>query len=150
MGGRGERGEGRGNSLFLVVFYPNTFLMRRLHLRMVLALTHTKFEVYKLAGEIILECYQLMTQLPKDEKYNLIQQIKRASLSVKLNIAEGASRKSIAERKRFYEIARGSLVELDSALDVCTDLCFLKSGQLIQLGSKMNSCYAMLSKLISK
>jgi four helix bundle protein len=117
---------------------------------MVLALTHTKFEVYKVAGEIVLECYRLMAQLPNEEKFNLVQQIKRASLSIKLNIAEGASRKSIAERRRFYEIARSSLVELDAAIDVCIGLHFLKTEQLSHLGLKVNSCYAMLSKMTGK
>ena len=117
---------------------------------MFLSLTHTKFEVYKIAGQIILECYRLMALLPGDERFNIVQQIKRASLSIKLNIAEGASGKSLQERKRFYEIARGSLVELDAALDVCIGLQFLKEQQLDMLGLKINSCYAMLSKLTGK
>jgi len=50
--------------------------------------------------------------LPSEEKYNLTQQIRRAGLSVKLNIAEGSSRKSESERKRYYEISRGSINRL--------------------------------------
>ena len=53
------------------------------------------------------------------------QQIRRAALSVHLNIAEGCSRRSQAERKRFYEIARGSVVEIDTALDIAVDLKYL-------------------------
>jgi four helix bundle protein len=75
---------------------------------MFLPLAHTKFDVYKVAGELILESYKLMTLLPADEKYSLVSQIKRAALSIKLNIAEGASRKTAIERRRFHEIARGS------------------------------------------
>jgi len=52
----------------------------------------------------------------------MIQQIRRAALSVCLNIAEGASRKSAAERKRYYEVARGSIIEIDAALDVSAEL----------------------------
>lgn len=59
--------------------------------------------------------------LPTDEKFGMISQIRRAALSVHLNLAEGASRKSPVERKRFYEVARSSLVEVDAALDVARD-----------------------------
>jgi four helix bundle protein len=56
-------------------------------------------------------------QLPADEKFNFIQQIRRAALSVKLNLAEGASRKSANERKRYYLVSRGSVVEIDAIIE---------------------------------
>ena len=117
---------------------------------MFLPLAHTKFDVYKVAGELILESYKLMTLIPSEEKYSLVSQIKRAALSVKLNIAEGCSRKTTVERKRFYEIARSSVVEVDSAIDICVSLCYLRLEQTEQLGKLLNRTYAMLSKMISK
>ena len=51
-------------------------------------------------------------------KFAMCFQIRRVALSVHLNIAEGASRKSETERKRFYEISRGSLIEIDTILDL--------------------------------
>lgn len=117
---------------------------------MFLYLAHTKFDVYKVAGELLVETYRLMAGLPSEEKYNLVSQIKRAALSVKLNIAEGASRKSIAERKRFYEIARGSLVELDTAIDVCVELRYLTEEKCQILGSLIFRSFSMLSKMIGK
>ncbi|MBL7700075.1 MAG: four helix bundle protein [Chitinophagaceae bacterium] len=116
---------------------------------MFLALKHTGFEVYIHAGEIVVECYRLSKLLPSDEKFNLVGQIRRAAISIKLNIAEGASRRTTAERKRFYEIARSSLVELDSAFDVCVAINYYDNTQLVKLSKLVNSCYAMLSKLIS-
>ena len=144
--GRGEKGEVFfffNLEVFLISFIEirNTFIF------MFLKLTHTKFDVYKTAGELVIECYQLMSLLPSDEKFNLVSQIKRAALSVKLNIAEGASRKSVTERRRFYEIARGSVVELDSAFDVCIALKFLDIKVVNRVDKLVNSCYAMLSKL---
>jgi len=91
-----------------------------------------------------------MSLLPSDERFNLVSQIKRAALSVKLNIAEGASRKSVTERRRFYEIARGSVVELDSAFDVCIALKFLDIKVVNRVDKLVNSCYAMLSKLTGR
>ena len=69
---------------------------------------------------------QTHKRLTREERYNLIRQIRRAALSVHLNIAEGASGKSLGEGKRFYEIARGSVIEIDAALDVAEDMGYIK------------------------
>jgi four helix bundle protein len=89
---------------------------------MFLKLNHQKLEVYQSSKIFVLECYKLTKILPADEKFGMISQIRRAALSVHLNIAEGASGKSATERKRYYEIARGSIVEIDAALDVADEL----------------------------
>jgi four helix bundle protein len=68
--------------------------------------------------KFVLECYKLTKPLPQEEKLGMISQIRRAALSVHLNIYEGASRKSQAERRRYYEVARGSVIEIDAALDL--------------------------------
>jgi four helix bundle protein len=78
----------------------------------------------------------------------MISQIRRAALSVHLNIAEGASRKSEAERKRYFEIARGSVIEIDAALDAGNDLGYLRLTDTKNLGESMTSCFKMLSGLI--
>jgi four helix bundle protein len=78
----------------------------------------------------------------------MISQIRRAALSVYLNIAEGASRKSETERKRFYEIARGSVIEIDAALDIANDLGFLKNFDPIKTGEIMISTFKLLTRLI--
>jgi len=76
---------------------------------MFLQLAHTKLNVYHHTKQFTLECYKVTKLLPADEKFAMVQQLRRASLSVLLNLAEGASRKSLAERKRYYEISSGSL-----------------------------------------
>ena len=82
---------------------------------MFLKLNHQKLEVYQSSRMFVLECYKLTKILPPEEKFGMISQIRRAALPVHLNIAEGASRKSEVERKRYFEIARGSIVEIDAA-----------------------------------
>ncbi len=79
---------------------------------MFLTLNHQKLDVYNVSKEFVFECYKLTKALPSEERFGIISQIKRAALSVHLNIAEGCSRRSHAERKRFYEIARGSIMRL--------------------------------------
>ena len=75
--------------------------------------------------------------------------MRRAALSVKLNLAEGSSRKSEIERKRYYEISRGSIVEIDALLETAVDVGFLKKEQLNSVGEKLNKCFAMLSKMVN-
>lgn len=65
-----------------------------------------------------------------------------------LNIAEGASRKSVAERRRYYEIARGSLIEIDAALDIANVLDYLKNYNLVPIGEKMIRCFKLLTGLM--
>ena len=72
--------------------------------------------------------------LPSEEKFNMVQQVRRASLSVYLNIAEGSSRKSLAERKWFFEISRGSIIEIDVVLDLCIELNYSKKENIQSLG----------------
>src|SRR5688572_506266 len=115
---------------------------------MFLTLNHQKLDIYTISKRFVLECYKLTKKLPAEEKFGIISQIRRAALSVHLNIAEGASRKSEAERKRYYEIARGSVIEIDAALDIAGDLLYLKGYKLNQLSETMISCFKILTGLI--
>jgi four helix bundle protein len=63
--------------------------------------------------------YEICGKLPKEEMYNLNGQVKRAGLSVSDNLTEDASRKTKAEKKRFFEISRSSIVEIDNCLTAC-------------------------------
>lgn len=115
---------------------------------MILPLNHKKLEVYKISRILVKECYLLTSLLPTEEKFNLTTQIRRAALSVKLNIAEGSSRKSTIERKRYYEISRGSLIEIDAAIETAFDLSYLTKEQITSLSLHLNQCFALLSGLI--
>ena len=98
--------------------------------------------------ELVKYIYQITKLLPKDEQYVLVNQIRRAAVSVYLNIAEGASRKSEAERKRYYEIARGSAIEIDAALDIANDLGYLKNYDTIKLEETMIASFKLLTGLM--
>ena len=115
---------------------------------MFLTLNHQKLDVYTISRSFVFECYNLTRSLPNEEKFGMISQIRRAALSVHLNIAEGASRKSEQERKRYYEIARGSLIEIDAALDIAKELAYLNNLELTKLGESMIRCFKLLTGLI--
>jgi four helix bundle protein len=115
---------------------------------MFIQLSHKSLDVYKAARELVKEVYTVSLALPDEEKFNMKQQIRRAALSVKLNLSEGSSRKSEKERKRYFEIARGSVVEIDAAMETAIDLNYYKVNQLEKTGNLLNKCFAMLSKMI--
>jgi four helix bundle protein len=116
---------------------------------MFLELAHTKLDVSQVAKKFVLACYKEIKSFPSEEKFGMISQIRRAALSVHLNIAEGCSRKSVTERKRFYEIARGSIIEVDTALDIAVDLTYTSKEKLSELAGLMIRSFQMISKLIS-
>jgi len=115
---------------------------------MFIQLKHKSLDVYQAARELVKEVYTVSLSLPDEEKFNMKQQIRRAALSVKLNLSEGSTRKSEKERKRYFEIARGSVVEIDAALETAVDLHYYKIIELKETGNLLNKCFAMLSKMI--
>lgn len=116
---------------------------------MFLQLNHQKLDIYSFSQAFVLECYKLSKCLPDSEKFGMITQIRRAALSVHLNIAEGASRKSEIERKRFYEISRSSIVEIDAALDIANGLEYLINYDTTKVGEAMVRCFKILTGLIT-
>lgn len=86
--------------------------------------------------------------LPPDERFNITQQLRRAALSIQLNIAEGSSRKSDIERRRYYEISRGSVIEIDTISDIAEELEYFKKEDLIKTGELITKTFQMLSKMI--
>jgi four helix bundle protein len=117
--------------------------------KMFLRLNHKNLDVYKAARELLKLSYRITKKLPPAEKFNLIHQINRAALSVKLNIAEGSSRKSPVERKRFYQISRSSVIEIDAAAEAIIDLEYLREDDLRELGLFLNKTFSMLTNMIS-
>jgi four helix bundle protein len=117
---------------------------------MFILLKHKTLDVYLIIRELIKETYKVSLLLPAEEKFNMVQQIRRAALSVKLNLAERSTRKSEIERKRFLEISRGSVVEIDAALETAVDLNYFTREQLENLGALFNRSFAMLSKMIDR
>ena len=116
---------------------------------MFLELAHTKLDVFRISKEFVLSCYKETRSFPPDERFAMIQQIRRAALSVHLNIAEGCSRKSATERNRFYEIARGSVIEIDTAFDIAFTLGYTSKEKLADLGTLLVRCFQLISKMIS-
>ena len=114
-----------------------------------LDLNHKKLTVWTKSIELVKQIYLLTVNFPTEEKYGLVSQLRRAAVSVPSNISEGASRKSKTERERFYEIARSSLVEIDTQIEISLDLEYLDGESIEELTQLANQVFAMLSAMIS-
>ena len=73
--------------------------------------------VWQKADELAYQVYQVTKAFSDDERFGLVSQMRRASVSVAANIVEGYARSTRRERRRFYEIARSSLAELEYFID---------------------------------
>lgn len=91
------------------------------------------FELYQAAREFRKSVYNLLKQLPHEEKYALEPQLRRAAVSVTNNIAEGHGRWHWQENIRFCRIARGSLDEVIDDLNVCLDQRYGDSQNVAEL-----------------
>jgi four helix bundle protein len=117
---------------------------------MFLELAHTRLDVFEVSRNFVLACYEETRSFPSHEKYGMISQIRRAALSVHLNVAEGCSRKSAVERRRFYEIGRGSIIEVDAAMDIAVRLGYTSKEKIDDLGKLMIRSFQMVSKMITQ
>ena len=77
-----------------------------------------KLYVYQLALDYIDTIYGIISDLPNQERYNLVSQIRRAAVSVALNIAEGSTSQSDAEQRRFLGLALRSYIETIACIDI--------------------------------
>lgn len=94
--------------------------------------------------------YLITESFPKIEHYNLVSQMRRASVSIPSNIAEGYGRKSKKEYLQFYSIAYGSLLELETQLILSHDLKFIKNDDFNDINSTREEVSKMLFTIIAK
>ena len=87
--------------------------------------THRDLLVWQEAMKLVAAVYRETTAFPKEERYGLISQTRRAAVSIPTNIAEGAARNSTRELAQFLGIASGSLAELETELEVGVMLSYL-------------------------
>jgi len=80
--------------------------------------------------------------------YGITNQMRRASVSVPNNIAEGSARTSSKEKCRFYEVARSSLVEVDNLLEISIGLKYTTNDEILKTNEIINEEFAKLSNLI--
>ncbi|MEW6621098.1 MAG: four helix bundle protein [bacterium] len=105
-------------------------------------------DVFRLAHEVTLEIYSLTNNFPEYERYGLISQIRRSSMSIPMNLMEGSHRLNTKEYRQFVGIARGSVGELKYQLMLSHDLGYISEDTYHHLRGKAESISKMLTRLV--
>ena len=107
-----------------------------------------ELDIWKNGIEIVKMVYLTTNSLPNNETYGLSSQIKRAAVSIPSNIAEGCSRSSQKDFKRFLEISLGSAFEVETQLEIIKQLNLIPSKNIDPIISSINNEQKKISKLI--
>ena len=109
-----------------------------------------KLDIWVNGIELVKLIYEVSNYLPSEEKFGLKSQITRAAISIPTNIAEGSSRNSEIEFKRFLEIAIGSLFEVETQLVLSKELGFIPEKDLKNIFILLEKEAKMINSLINK
>ncbi|MEK7442578.1 MAG: four helix bundle protein [Chloroflexota bacterium] len=99
--------------------------------------SYRDLEVWQRAVNFSVQLYQVTEEFPKSEQYGLTNQMRRASVSIASNIAEGHGR-SDPEFGRYLFIARGSLAELETQMEIAKRIGYLKESTYVQMTEESN------------
>ena len=108
-----------------------------------------KYQVWDDAISLVTDIYSLLRDFPTYERYALSDQIRRSSVSIASNIAEGASRDSKKDFSHFLQISVGSAFELETQLIIANNLKYISEDQLAKVLEKLVLIEKRLNKLIS-
>jgi four helix bundle protein len=108
---------------------------------------HERLDVWRDAMDMVEAVYAFSAGFPESERFGLTAQVRRSAASVPSNIAEGAARRSTAEYRRFLSIARGSLAELDTRLQIARRLGFGHGDG--RLAEDVDKVFARLTALMN-
>lgn len=115
--------------------------------------SYKNLEAYKESKALVVTVYQLIKKFPKEENYALCDQLRRAVVSVPSNIAEGSGRTSAKDQAHFFEMAYGSLMEVDCQIEVARRLGYIsevewnaESGMSEELERLLSGLRSSISK----
>lgn len=111
--------------------------------------TYRQLEVWQRAMELAEQIYELTSGFPSSERFGLISQLQRASVSIPANIAEGYGRSHRGDYLRHLSIARGSLMELETHLTLSVRLKLIARSKVLPAWKLAQQVGQMLTKLIA-
>ncbi|MDO1500846.1 four helix bundle protein [Winogradskyella maritima] len=106
-----------------------------------------KLNVWNESVDFVVDIYDLTKRFPDNERFGLVSQLRRASVSISSNIAEGTSRSTNADKARFTTIAFSSAMEVLNQLIICKKLNFINEGDYLKICSKLEKITNMLNAL---
>jgi four helix bundle protein len=110
---------------------------------------YRKLVAYQKAKEVVKRTYKLLKKFPAEERYAMCDQLRRASLSITSNIAEGVNRFSVKDKAHFIEIAYGSLLEVSSQFEIAEDLEYISSEDRFSMDFLIEEDARLLSGLLN-
>ena len=108
----------------------------------------TQLDAWKVAHELVIEVYKITDVFPKQERYGLIDQLRRAVVSITSNIAEGFYKRTAADKNHFFIISIGSVAEIQNQLLIARDLNYLDRGAFKELAEKSVRVHKLLNGLL--
>lgn len=109
---------------------------------------YKRLTVWRKADELVKKVFVLVKSFPRNEDYVMTSQLRRAVLSVVLNIVEGYARGGKKELKRFLRISWGSLAETEYLLNLAREMSYLDSDQFDEVEDLREECSKLLWKMI--
>ena len=110
--------------------------------------SHKRLEVWLQSIELAKSVYHVTRKFPSEERYGLVSQMRRAAVSVPSNIAEGSARQTNKDAMYLFVVARGSLSELDTQMELSHSLKMMDDIDYQLLTTQINSVDSLLSGLI--
>jgi four helix bundle protein len=107
-----------------------------------------ELDAWKKAHQLVLEVYSLTNSFPKEERYGMTDQMRRASSSVTANIAEGFERYHFKDKTRFYYQARGSVAEVQNFIMLAKDLTYINVETCERVGERIKEIKMLINGLI--
>ena len=104
---------------------------------------------YQKGKEVVKRTYQLLKKFPADERYAMCDQLRRASVSISSNIAEGINRFSVKDKAHFVEMAYGSLMEVSSQFEIAEELGYVSSEDRLSMDMLIEEEARLLSGLLN-
>lgn len=111
---------------------------------------YKKLIVWQKALTLTIKVYKLTKKLPKEERFSLTDQLRRAAVSIPSNIAEGSGRMSVKEQAHFMSIALGSVYEVETQLIICTEVDYLSQDDVKDIFDLSSEVTRMLYSFIEK
>ncbi len=108
---------------------------------------YKELNLYKESMVLVTRIYQITEEFPSDEKFGLINQIRRSAVSIASNIAEGAGRNSNAQYINFLNISKGSIYELETQITISFNLGYIKKERYEELILVLEKLSKMNQKL---
>lgn len=110
---------------------------------------YRKLITYQKAKEVVKSTYKLLKKFPAEERYAMCDQLRRASVSVTSNIAEGVNRFSLKDKAHFIEIAYGSLMEVSSQFEIAEELGYVTTIDRQNMDQLIEEDARLLSGLLN-